>query len=146
LKSPGLRFWGRAAAVWGLIALAETVHGILRGLLLAPAVGEPAAQRIGFAVGSLIVLGLATVTSRWLGAPAARQRWLVGALWAVLMAGFEGLIGLARGFDAARIAAEFDPRRGGPMAFGLLLMLAAPALGAWLRGRIAGRTAVGRGC
>jgi hypothetical protein len=145
VKSPGLAFWGRALAAWALIAAAETVHGILRGWLLVPAVGEAAAQRIGFVLGCLIVLGLAAFTSRWLGAPAARHRWLVGALWAALMAGFEWLIGRARGFDAARIAAEFDPARGGLMAFGLLLMLVAPTLGAWLRGRFAGRAATGRG-
>jgi hypothetical protein len=51
------------------------------------------------------------------------------------MAGFELLIGLARGFDARRIVAEFDAAQGGPMLFGLLLMLAAPTLGAWLRRR-----------
>jgi hypothetical protein len=60
------------------------------------------------------------------------------------MAGFGVLIGRARGFDAARIAAEFDPGRGGPMGLGLLLMLAAPTLGAWLHGHIAGPAAAGR--
>ena len=52
------------------------------------------------------------------------------------MAGFELLVGHARGLDASRIAAEFDPTQGGPMLFGLLLMLAAPSLGAWLRQRL----------
>ena len=126
-------FAGRVLAVWTLIAAAETLHGVLRGLWLAPARGEAAAQRIGFAVGCAIVLGVATLSSRWLDAGTAARQWQAGAVWCALMAGFELLIGLARGFDAARIAAELDPSRGGPMAFGLLLMLAAPALGARLR-------------
>jgi hypothetical protein len=127
--------WGRALALWLAIALAETVHGVLRGLWLLPRVGEVAAQRIGFGVGCVIVLGIATWGSRWLGAAGAAQRWQVGVLWGVLMAGFEWLIGLARGFDARRIAAEFDPTQGGTVLYALLLMVAAPTLGAWLRHR-----------
>lgn len=134
-KAGGRPLWRRASLAWLSIALAETVHGVLRGLWLVPRVGEAVAQRIGFVVGCVIVLGIATLASRWLGAASAAQRWQVGALWCVLMAGFELLIGVARGFDASRIAAEFDPRQGGTMLFGLLLMLAAPTLGAWLRRR-----------
>ena len=130
------RLWWRALAVWLSVALAETVHGVLRGLWLVPQVGEAPAQRIGFVVGCIIVLGIATLASRWLGARSTAQRWQVGTLWCALMAGFEVLIGRARGFDAARIAAEFDPAQGGLMLFGLLLMLAAPTLGAWMRSRI----------
>jgi hypothetical protein len=46
MKFPGLAFWSRALAAWGLIAAAETVHGILRGRLLVPAVGEAAARTL----------------------------------------------------------------------------------------------------
>jgi len=130
---PHALHWGRALAVWALIALAETVHGVLRGLFLVPALGEAAAQRIGFVVGSALVLGVAVLCSRWLGAytPAAWAR--AGALWLLLMLGFEVLIGRLRGFGWARIAAEFDPSQGGTMLFGLLLMALAPWLAARLR-------------
>jgi hypothetical protein len=132
--------WGRALAVWALIAAAETVHGVLRGLLLVPAVGQAAAARIGFGVGCVIVLGIAWATRRWLGARSAAAQWRIGLLWAALMLGFELAIGRAQGFGWARIAAEFDPTRGGPMAFGLLLVAAAPRLAARLppRPRAAG--------
>lgn len=135
-KAGRRRLGGRAGAVWLSIALAETVHGMLRGWWLVPQIGEPAARRVGFVVGCLLVLGIATLSSRWLGASTAAQRWRVGALWCGLMAGFELLIGQLRGLDAAQLAAEFDPRQGGLMLFGLLLMLAAPTLGAWLRSRL----------
>ena len=78
---------------------------------------------------------MAWATSRWLGAATRRAQLQAGALWLLLMLGFELLIGRARGFGWERIAAEFDPRQGGLMLFGLLLMLLAPMLGAWLRGR-----------
>ena len=135
MKAPALAFWGRAVAVWLLIAALETVHGIVRALWLVPALGEWAAQRLGFAVGSVLVLAVAWATSGWLGAATRRAQWQAGALWLLLMLGFELGVGRARGFGWERIAAEFDPRHGGLMLFGLLLMALAPMLGAWLRQR-----------
>jgi hypothetical protein len=129
-----LGFWGRAVVVWLLIAALETAHGILRGLWLVPALGEVAAQRLGFAIGSTLVILVAWATSRWLGAATRAAQWQTGLLWLLLMLGFELAIGRARGFGWERIAAEFDPRQGGLMLFGLLLMFLAPMLGAWLRG------------
>jgi hypothetical protein len=131
-KAHGPSFWGRAVAVWLLIAALETVHGIVRGLWLVPALGEAAAQRLGFAVGSTLVILVAWATSRWLGAATRSAQLRCGALWLLLMLGFELAIGRARGFGWARIAAEFDPRQGGLMLFGLLLMFLAPMLGAGL--------------
>jgi hypothetical protein len=127
-------FWVRAVAVWLLIAALETVHGIVRGLWLVPALGEPAALRLGFVLGSALVLAVAWATSRWLGAATRAAQWQAGLLWLLLMLGFELAIGRARGFGWERIAAEFDPRQGGLMLFGLLLMFLAPRLGPWLRG------------
>ena len=135
MKVKALGFWGRAVAVWLLIAALETVHGIVRGLWLVPALGEAAAQRLGFAIGCVLVIAVAWATGRWLGAATRSAQWQAGALWLLLMLGFELAIGRARGFGWARIAAEFDPRHGGLMLFGLLLMFLAPRLGAWLRGR-----------
>jgi hypothetical protein len=125
--------WRRALAVWALIAGVETVHGVLRGLFLVPAVGEASAQRIGFVVGSALVLAVALLCSRWLGARTLAAQVKTGALWLLLMLGFELLIGRLRGFGWARIAAEFDPTQGGSMLFGLLLMVLAPWLAARLR-------------
>jgi hypothetical protein len=135
MKVPALAFWGRALALWLLIALLETLHGIVRGLWLVPALGEPAAQRLGFAVGSALVLAVAWASSPWLGARTRRAQLQAGALWLLLMLGLELGVGRARGFGWERMAAEFDPRQGGLMLFGLLLMGLAPMLGArWRRG------------
>jgi hypothetical protein len=135
MKAPSLAFRGRAVAVWLLVAALETLHGIVRGLWLEPTLGAVAAQRLGFAVGSALVVAVAWSTSRWLDAATLAAQLQAGLLWLLLMLGFELAIGRARGFGWARIAAEFDPRQGGFMLFGLLLMLLAPMLGAWLRGR-----------
>jgi len=125
--------WWRALAAWLLIALLESLHGTLRELFLVPVVGATIAGRIGFVVGSLLVIGVAWATSRWLGANSRAALLGVGALWALLMLGFELSLGRARGFGWARIGAEFDPSQGGLMGIALLLMLLAPTWGAWLR-------------
>jgi hypothetical protein len=135
VKSPGLALWARALVVWLLIALAESVHGTLRELWVVPALGATAAHRVGFVVGAGIVLGIAWSTSRWLGATTRGAQLQVGALWLVLLLGFEVAIGRARGFDWPHIAAEFDPSQGRLMLFGLLWIGVAPLLGAQLRGR-----------
>jgi hypothetical protein len=133
MKARAAVSWVRAAAVWLLIALVESVHGTLRELFLVPAVGAAAAQRIGFAVGCVLVLGVAWGTARWLGAATRGAQLKVGVLWLALMLAFEIALGRAQGFSWQRIGAEFDPAQGGLMLFGLLLMLLAPMLGAWLR-------------
>jgi len=102
MKAPALAFWGRALAVWLLIAVLETVHGIVRGLWLVPALGEVAAQRLGFAIGSALVIVVAWLTSRWLDARTRAAQWQAGLLWLLLMLGFELAIGRARGFGWAR--------------------------------------------
>jgi hypothetical protein len=135
MKVAGPAFWVRALAVWLLIAAVETLHGILRAWLVVPAIGEAAAQHIGFVIGCALVIGLAGWTSRWLGATTRASQLQAGLLWLLLMFGFELAIGRAQGFSWPRIRAAFDPSQGGLMLFGLLLMALAPMLGAWLRGQ-----------
>jgi hypothetical protein len=132
MKAQAAVSWVRAVGVWLLIALVESVHGTLRELFLVPAVGAAVAQRIGFFVGCLLVVGVAWWTSRWLGTTTRAAQWQVGALWLALMLAFEIALGRARGFSWQRIGADYDPTRGGLMLFGLLLMLFAPMLGTWL--------------
>lgn len=93
VQSPS--FWLRAVAVWLLIAALETVHGIVRALWLVPALGEPAAQHLGFAVGSALVLAAAWATSGWLDAATRSAQWQAGALWRLLMLFGLQLMGLA---------------------------------------------------
>lgn len=132
----------RGIGIWALIALAESVHGMLRVLLLQPQVGEPRSRQIGFVTGSLLILAIAALTVKWLGARSRRDLVLVGLLWLVLMLGFELLVGrLAAGLSWDRIAADYDPRRGGLMAFGLALVAAAPLLAARFRGLRLSRSA-----
>jgi len=125
--------WGRALAAWVGIAIAETLNGTVRQIWLVPIVGDLLARQIGVVVGSAIILAVAWVSSRWIGARALGQQLRVGLLWVALMAGFEVGLGLLLGYSGERILADYDPAAGGFMGFGMAFMLLAPALAAALR-------------
>ncbi len=122
----------RGILVWLFIMLAETVHGVLRSLFLAPHVGEEMASRIGWPVGLLIVLIVSTLAIRWTRVRGTRPLILLGILWAVLTFAFEVLIAKLRGLGPAEIMAEIDPATG-LMLYSLAAMLVMPLVAARLR-------------
>jgi hypothetical protein len=126
--------WQRALSGWLLIALAETVHGTIRQLWIAPLIGDLPARQAGVLVGSAIIFVIAWGLIRWLGCRTFGQQLQVGGLWVVLTVMFEISLGLALGYSQARILADYNLAAGGFMGFGLLFMLFAPALAAKIRG------------
>lgn len=133
--------WRRALLAWMLIILAETLHGVAREIFLAPVVGDLRARQWGVPAGCVIILLIACLTTRWIGAVTRAAQWLVGLCWVVLTVLFEMILGRALGFDWDRIFSDYNPARGGYMMFGLAFMLIAPLLAATLRNRSSGRTA-----
>ena len=126
----------RSFLVWLVIIAAETVHGILRGLLLVPLVGDLPARQIGVFVGSLLILTVAYLFIQWIATRTKRQLLGVGLLWVVLTVMFE--IGLGRfvmGLPLERITEDYNPALGGFLGFGLLFMAVSPLLAARLRGK-----------
>jgi hypothetical protein len=129
----------RAVAVWLLIIAVESVHGTIRQLFVAPAIGDLPARQLGVATGSLLILAVAWLTARWLGATTVRAQLEVGALWVVLTILFEAGLGRVLGLSWARLLADYDPGQGGLMGLGLVVLLLSPAVGARLCGRSGGR-------
>jgi hypothetical protein len=130
----------RAVAAWLLIALLETLHGIARTCWLAPLLGDQRARQWAIVTGLLLILLVALITVRWIGARSSPALFAVGAVWAMLMAGFD--IGLGRwviGYSWARIAQDFNPLDGGFLGIGMLAMIGAPWLAARWRGMQAQR-------
>jgi hypothetical protein len=123
----------RALVAWVLIMAAETVHGVLRQLWLVPVVGDLRARQIGVAIGSAIILAIAVALTRRLGARTLRAQLVVGLLWVTLTIAFEAGLGALLGLTRERMLADYNLAEGGFMAFGLLIMLFAPALAARLR-------------
>ena len=125
--------FGRVIAVWMLLMLAETAHGWLRAILIAPAVGDLRARQVGVLVGCLIIFAITVATIRWMGTRTSRSQFLAGGIWVVLTLAFEVSLGLAMNLGAARILEDYNPARGGLMWLGLAFMFLAPRLAAKLR-------------
>ncbi len=124
---------GRAALVWLLIAVAETVHGVARALWLVPRVGDLASRQIGVATGSLIILTIAWASIDWIGARRRADLLRVGLLWLALMLAFEIGLGLAVGAGWERLLADYLPWQGGFMLAGMAVLALAPWIAARLR-------------
>jgi hypothetical protein len=122
----------RALLVCVLIALAETLHGILRVRLLNRRVGDHRARQLSVGTASLIILGIAWLTLPWIAPRTPPDALAVGALWLAGMLAFEFCLGrLVFHLPWRRILADFDLRRGGLLGFGMLVLFFAP----WLVGR-----------
>ncbi len=121
--------------MWLLIVFAESVHGTLRQLFLAPLVGDFAARRIAFFVGLLLIFLITYFFIRWINAPNVKSLFAVGLMWMLLMTLFEFGLGLfVMNYSWERMFEDYDLSRGGLMGFGLLFMLFAPWLVAKARG------------
>ncbi len=57
----------RAIAVWLILMVAETIHGTVRTLFLAPWIGEFSARRVGVVTGSLLIFGITLLLIRGMG-------------------------------------------------------------------------------
>lgn len=119
----------RGFTVWLLIIFAESVHGTLRQLFLAPLVGDFTARRIAFFIGMLLIFLITYFFIQWIAAPTIKSLFAVGLMWLILTALFEfGLGILVINYSWERMFEDYDISRGGLMGFGLLFMLFVPFL------------------
>jgi hypothetical protein len=125
--------WHRALAVWLLIVIAESIHGIVRQVFLAPVIGDLPARQVGILIGSAIIFAIAWACIRWISAGSFAEQLKVGLLWVVLIAIFEFSLGAALGYSRERMLSDYNVAEGGFMGLGLLFMLFAPALAAKAR-------------
>lgn len=113
--------------------LAETAHGAVRVVFVAPVVGDLHARQLGVVVGSLLIFAIACGTIPWMRLGSPRAQFQAGAIWVASTLAFEILLGLAVGAGWERILADYNPLRGGFMILGLAFMFIAPRLAAKLR-------------
>ncbi len=126
----------RAFIIWLVIVFAESVHGTLRQLFLAPLVGDFRARRISFFVAVLLIFLIAYFFIRWIDAPTVKSLLAVGLLWMILMTLFEFGLGIfVMNYSQEKILEDYDVSRGGLMGFGLIFMVFTPYLAATLRNR-----------
>jgi hypothetical protein len=124
----------RGLTVWLLIMALETVHGILRGMFLVPITGQVTANRVGWPIAAVIVMGISVACAKWIGLYDIKKLILLGLFWAMLTFIFELAIGFARGLSGYEIIAEINPLAGGLLIYSLIVMLFAPWLATKIRG------------
>ena len=111
----------KAIAVWILIVIAESIHGTIRQIFIAPMIGDMLSRQVGVFVGSAIILLISWLSARWLDAKTLKNQLQVGALWVVLIVVFEVGLGTALGYTRERILSDYNLAQGGLMGLGLLL-------------------------
>ncbi len=121
----------RAIAVWLLIIAAETIHGVLRTILLAPLMGDFRARQLSVFTGCILIFTVAYFLTAWIGAKTKKQLLAVGVLWVLLTVLFEIALGrMLLDLPWNRIVKDYDLSRGG-FAWVWLLFMAITQF--WLR-------------
>jgi hypothetical protein len=120
--------WLRASLVWMLIMLAETGHGVIREIFIAPVIGAMRARQLGVLIGCLLIFVIAWLTARWMNARTRREQLMVGAFWVGLTLVFEVALGRATSASWSRILSDYNPLHGGLMLLGLAFMFVTPML------------------
>ena len=125
----------RAFAVWLVLIVAEILHGVARGVVLVPHVGEFRSNQIGVFSGSIIILVIALIFVRWIGASRTTDLLAVGVLWLALTLAFEILFGrFVVGASWERLAADYNLLDGGLLPFGMLVLMLSPLIAGKVRG------------
>jgi len=125
---------GRAFLVWIILIAAEIIHGTLRAILLVPLVGEFRSNQIGVFTGSAIILVIAYLTIRWIGATRRIELLLVGAIWLLATVAFEVAFGrIVMGLSWERLADDFNLTEGGLMPLGRIVLFFSPMIASKLK-------------
>lgn len=120
----------RGLLVWLIIIVVESVHGILRTLLLTPLVGDFHARQIGVFTGMLLIFLISILFIRWIDTKNKSTLLFIGLMWVVLTIAFEIGAGRIAGFSWSRILSDYNLMKGGLMPLGIIFLFFAPLLAA----------------
>ncbi len=125
----------RLASLCVMLASAETLHGIVRTVLIAPRVGKALALKLSVVSGTLLAFGISYFFVPGIGAAGAVEHLVLGLALSGFMAAFDMAIGrLVMRFKWPRIWMDFDPRSGNYLSVGLAVLALIPCIVWWLRG------------
>lgn len=125
----------KSLLVWLLIAVAETLHGILRVKFLNPRVGDRRARQVGVLTGTIIILLIGWLAVPWINPKTWQESFSVGLIWLGAMLTFDVSFGrLYLRLPWKRIWSDFDMSQGGLLGFGMVALAVTP----WVVGRLRG--------
>lgn len=124
----------RAFLVWLIIIVAETLHGILRNLFLAPRIGDFRARQVGVFIATFLIFIISLFFIKFIKATDKKQLLFIGVGWVVLTLLFEVSLGRFLHLSWNRILSDYNLLKGGLMPIGLLFMMLSPLAAAKVRG------------
>ncbi|MFN5390016.1 MAG: hypothetical protein ACK5CM_12670 [Pseudanabaena sp.] len=130
----------KSVLVWLVFILAESLNGAARIFWLIPLLGDRLAHQVSFAIGSLLILTIATLFIRWLKAEKSWQLLSIGLAWLLLTVLFEISLGrFVFAYSWEQIAADYNLLQGGLMPIGLVLLVLSPFIATKIRGILSDR-------
>lgn len=125
----------RIAALCVVLAGAETLHGIVRTIVVTPRIGKERALKLSAFTGTLLALLICWLLVPGIGLSSAGAHLFLGIGLAAFMAGFDIAIGrLLMRKSWAKIRPDFNPGTGNFLAYGLLALCVIPLL-VWMVSR-----------
>src|SRR5262245_17105455 len=119
----------RAFAVWLILLIVESIHGVFRRLVLEPWIDDFSARQISVFTGVILILIVTYFLIDWIKVRTVRQLTLIGVMWVLLTLLFEiGLGRLVLNYSWERVLSDFNLARGGFLSIGLLIMGLAPRI------------------
>ncbi len=112
---------------------AETVQGTIRNFAVAPVLGDFRARQVAVFTGSVVILLIAWLTIRWIGARSKGALVAIGLMWLTLTLSLELSLGRVLGRSWAELSTDFNLLEGGLLSLGLMVLTAAPYIAARLR-------------
>ncbi|MFN5751288.1 MAG: hypothetical protein ACK47G_02180 [Pseudanabaena sp.] len=126
--------------VWLVFIFAESLNGTARIFWLIPLLGDSLAHQISFAIGSLLIVTIATLFIGWLEASKFIQLLSIGLAWLLLTVLFEIALGrFVLAYSWEQIAADYNLLQGGLMPIGLVLLVLSPFIATKIRGILSDR-------
>lgn len=126
----------RTLVVWFAILVLAFVNGLLREAVMVKSFERNVAFTLS---GVILIAGIVVVSVlsiRWIGRFTLPQYLAIGLLWLVLTLAFEFGFGMLRGNSLATILDAYRFRDGNIWPIVLVVVLLAPAIGAFARGLI----------
>lgn len=124
----------KAIIVWLIIAIAETIQGIIRIKFISRRIGERNARKLGVVTGTFIILSIGWLTIPWINPTNINDCLLIGLIWLILMLIFD--IGLGKyifHYSWKRIGDDFNLSKGNFLTIGMIVLFLTPLIIAFIR-------------
>lgn len=118
----------RVFLMWIAIVITESANGTARRLFLEPEFGVTRAKQFSVVTGSILIFVVVSTMIRWLQVTNAKSLLCVGGALFILTFVFEISLSRALGLTWSEVRSDFDPQRGGYLAFGMIFLAASPWL------------------